>query len=131
MNYDHVNDEEFFLIPFYSLHRIITKYQLNLPNERKDEFIELLFVCLDKFGRQASVLFDIIDFGEFKVEYVHRLLTKYSDVFDFNFINHTFLKTVYDTQSELIQKGKILDDISEKVEILSENGRLSSEKMSK
>ena len=66
--------------------------------------MNFLFKCLDKYGRKASVLFNNIDFGENKSEYINILITKYSTKFDFHFINFEFLKSIYEQQNEVLQK---------------------------
>ena len=54
----------------------------------------------DKYGRPASVLFNLIDFKEQRIELVNRLIENYLDIFDFNQINRTLTKTVQDLTSE-------------------------------
>lgn len=65
------------------------------------EIIKFLFGCLDKYGKEASVLFSFINFENQSIEVVNRLLKNYSDVFDFNMINSTLLKTTSQLTSEL------------------------------
>ena len=112
---NYIKDEEFFLIPISSLYRIVTKYRVNLQNENIQKLIEFLFKCLDKYGTKASVLFDEIDFSQFKTECFHRLLTKYSDIFGFHFVNSSFIKTIYDIQSEILRKEEIIQTKQENV----------------
>lgn len=50
------------------------------------------------------MLFSDIDFGNARLKYVNRLLNEYSESFDFHFINSSLLKTIYDTQKELLRK---------------------------
>lgn len=64
----------------------------------------IFYLSLDKYGREASVLFSNIDFGGIKLNFLNLLLTKYSKVFDFNFINSAICKTLYEQQSDLLRR---------------------------
>ena len=134
----YVQDEQFLLLSLPSLHRILTKYQLKKSSTDKTyppEIYEFLFKCLDKFGQKASVLFENIDFGSGKVEYMKRLLSeKYSKIFDFHFINTSYNKTMFDMQNEFLQKEERLkieqDQIkSENILIKNELEKIKEEKV--
>lgn len=43
-------------------------------NSPKSQIIDFLFKCLDKFGREASILFSFVDFRKENTEYLNRLL---------------------------------------------------------
>lgn len=116
MNYIH--DDQLFSLPIHVLHRIMSKYQMK--NDQKiieqHEIIEFLLKCLDRYKKQASVLFENVDFGSLNNEIYRRLLNDYSDVFDFHFINKNQLKNLYDLSNEIIkrdEKNKIYQQINE------------------
>lgn len=69
--------------------------------EKSDEFIDFLFTCLDKHGKDASILFSFVDFENQSIDVVNRLISNYSNVFDFNMINSTLLKTTSQLTNEL------------------------------
>ena len=71
-------------------------------NLEKDKFIEFLFKCLDFYGKEASILFTKVDFSKEKTKYLNRLFQEYSEIFDFHCINSSFVKNLYDVESELI-----------------------------
>ena len=91
---------EIVIIHFPTLYRILNKYQSKQGN--KSISIDFLFKCLDKYETEASILFENIDFSVNQTKYVNLLLTKYSKIFDFHFINWLLLKSVYDQQNEKI-----------------------------
>lgn len=83
--------------------RIIQFNLCHVKNQIIQFFLKLkLFNCLDKFGKPASILFSVIDFGEEKTEVVKRLLENYPKKFDFNLMNITLTKTVKNLTSEMI-----------------------------
>lgn len=98
-----VEDNDLYELPISSLHKIFQKSQMqNKINE--DIQFKFLFKCLDKYGRPASLLFENIDFGNKKAEYITNLLNeKYSKIFDFHFINLEFLKSLYFQQDSMIK----------------------------
>lgn len=106
----------------------MTKYtQKNLNQDNSPEFIEFLFKCLDKFGREGSILFDHVNIGRSCGTFLHRLLNEYSEKFDFHFINDQQLRTIYDIESEIIQKTQNLKESEKttKADIEALNQKLS------
>ena len=78
---------------------------MNLTNQ--GQFIGFLFKCLEKHIREASILFLNQDIENERIEVLSRLISVYSDVFDFNFHNLKFLsKSATFLLSEL-QKQRI------------------------
>lgn len=107
-----INDERMFQLPISILDRIFHKYffdsksgiGMNSKSENKlnsTEIIEFLFKCLDRYGRDASILFSYVDFEQQSIGVVDRLLKQYSEIFDFNVINSTLLKTTMMLTSEV------------------------------
>ena len=102
----YIKDEKLFNLNFPILYRIFIQYQSN-KNQQKiknNEIFDFLFKCLDVYGRQASVLFTNIDFGDKSNEYLNLLITKYANKFDFHFINSEFMRTIYEQQNEILRK---------------------------
>ena len=112
---EHVKDERIFSIPISSLHRVVTKYKQNSEDTYNPKFIDFLFDCLDHIGRKASIWFSDLDFNQFTPDQYHRLLKDYSEIFDFHFINSSFIKKIYAIDE---RQYDLLKTISEKVENL-------------
>lgn len=97
-------EEEMLDLPIGILERIFHKYYLSKEENKKEKvgskIIEFLFKTLDKYGKDASILFSNIDFGDQNIEVINRLLDEYQDKFDFNMINSTLLKTTRELTSE-------------------------------
>ena len=115
---NYINDDKLLLLPIPVLHRIMTKYyqknsEQTVIETNQSEITEFLFKCLDTFGREASVLFEHIDLSRSN-DSIRRLL-QYGDKFDFHFINSQHLKSIYQLESEIIEKmAKITNENKEK-----------------
>lgn len=89
---------------------ILNEYkEISKSSNLSDEIIEFLLDCLNEKGREASVLFNLLDFDKIKKEYIHILYTKYSKIFDFNFLNGHCCKTIYESQAEIIKEQSIMN----------------------
>ena len=102
--YEYINDKEITLLPIETFDRILKKHFKNNNIEEKEQeeiIIKILFSYLDKYGREASVLFSNVDFSQQRVEVMNCLLHKYSNIFDFSMINSTLLKTTSEMISEV------------------------------
>ena len=108
--FEYINDDQLISLPVPVLYKIINNQKLNINSmnlTNQGQFIEFLFKCLDKHRREASVLFLNLDIENERIEVLSRLISAYSDVFDFNFINSKFLsKSATFLLSEL-QKQRI------------------------
>lgn len=67
---EHIENEKLLKLDLISIYRILIKYEAkrkkNLEEndkEERDKIFTFLFKCLDKFGKKASVLFSVVDFG--------------------------------------------------------------------
>lgn len=111
----YIEDDEILQLPVSAIYRIFEKYKTNTLNKiNTKKIIKFLFKCLDHYGKDASILFNEVDFEEENIEVVNRLLTKYSYEFDFNMINSTMAKTTMKLSSELTkQKEEHLKIFSE------------------
>ena len=103
---DFIQKEELLSLPIEFLYRILSLFYQNQQNknEIKSYVTTFLFNCLDKYGKPASVLFNVVDFEDQRFEVVNRLLENYSNKFDFNMINQTLIKTVKDLTSEITKQ---------------------------
>lgn len=86
------------------LYRIIEKY--HTQKEIDTNIIDFLFKCLDIQGRKASVLFSFVSIEKLDPIHLNQLLTKYSNVFDFQFINTSLTKTLYEMLNQMILREK-------------------------
>lgn len=102
----YIKDERLVELNIRILDRILNEYfqKYRNPKEMKEmkEINDFIFRCLDKHGKSASSLFTYADFGEFRNEYLNKLLKEYSDIFDFHYINSETLKSLYERQSDVI-----------------------------
>lgn len=92
--FDYINDDQLISLPIPILYRIINNEHLKfneLNSTDQNKYIEFLFKCLDRYKREASVLFLNLDIENERVDLLSQLLSRYSDVFDFNMINPKFL----------------------------------------
>ena len=101
-----IQKEEMLSLPIPVLHRILKRFYSNKQknDEITNDVTNFLFKCLDKYGKRASVLFNVVDFKEEKIDVVNRLLTEYSEKFDFNMINLTLAKTAEELTSDLFKQ---------------------------
>lgn len=68
--------------------------------------MNFLFTCLDRFGEDASILFNDVDFRKQNVGFINRLINGYSDKFNFNMANSTLAKTATDLANELTKQSE-------------------------
>lgn len=112
-----IDDDMLLQLPVPTLYRIFKKYQNykpeNISIENDQKVLNFLFKCLEKHGKSASSLFSFVDFKSTNSDCINRLLSEFSDIFDFHFINPLFLKNIYDYQNEIIknfEKMKVQED---------------------
>lgn len=86
---NYVQDNSLLSLPLELIHRVVTKYLLNHQNQNHSTIIDFLCKCLDKFGKIASVLFEHVDFSEENPTYLHKIYSKYSEIFDFTLNQQT------------------------------------------
>lgn len=118
---EYVKSDKLISLPIQVIYKITTRYKqkkLNLKSEHPSEIIDFLFKCLNHFGRRASILFDNFDFGNLNGTVINRLLTEYSEKFDFHFINHSYLKTVYKLENDLIEREEKMKIENEKMKVM-------------
>lgn len=104
--YDYIHDQSIFNLNFPILYSIIEKVKTKqTPCENiSNDFYDFLFDCIDKYHREASILFKDINFDKMPMIYLQRLLKYEPSEFDSIFINNEMLKTIYEKEGELIRK---------------------------
>ena len=103
-----IKDDNMVLLPVQLIYRCMKSSPIKGQYEGQflRELIEFLFKCLDHHGKRASLLFNIVDFGDVNLEVFDRLLQNYSEVFDFNMINSTMAKTTKELCSDLAKQKR-------------------------
>ncbi|KAK8880696.1 hypothetical protein M9Y10_003382 [Tritrichomonas musculus] len=120
--FEYIDNDQLISLPVQVLYRILNNNSMNyqsLTPENQKRVVDFLFVCLDKHGREASVLFSNFDFGAARTDVLSRLMYDYSGVFDFGMINSHFL---LNTTSQLLSEV-------ERLKIEHSNKLLQMEKM--
>ncbi|KAK8849985.1 hypothetical protein M9Y10_018579 [Tritrichomonas musculus] len=81
-----IQKEKMLELPIPLLYRVLKLFFESQHNkdELRSGMTDFLFKCLDKYGRSASVLFNLIDFKEQRNELVNRLIKNYLTVFGQN-----------------------------------------------
>lgn len=78
--------------------------------------IRFLFKCLDKYGKEASILFSIADFGNEGKKYLSLLTRDYSKIFDFHFIDEKIIDSIYKEENEILSRKISEEEIIKKQE---------------
>ena len=110
--HEYIQNDQMLLLPIPVIHRILTNFKSKSDknvNKISNELIEFLFKLLDKYGKEASVLFSLIDFENQQIFVMNKLIQNYSNIFDFNYINSTLLKTTIQLTNEV---AKIKEEYS-------------------
>ena len=93
----YLEDEDILKLSISQITRLVSNFfaksNPSKPIKMNSDFIQFFFNCLDHYGKEASILFSFVNFENLSIDVVNRLLNDYSDVFDFNMINSTLLKT--------------------------------------
>lgn len=108
--FDYIKDEQLVSLPVNVLYRIINNQQLKINSmdlTKQGQFIDFLFKCLDKHQREASILFLNLDIENERIGVLTQLLNRYSNIFDFNFINSKYLSKSASFLLNELQKLKI------------------------
>ena len=108
---EYINDDRLLQLDLQTLYRIIKEYFINekgKENFNRKQVIDFLIKVLDKEGRRASILFEFVDFCEYRKEYLQLLTDKYSDIFDFQYIKKALIEEYIEEEKEkeTIQKEK-------------------------
>ena len=102
---DFIQSDFLLKFPITIIYRILTRYKLQMETTKIQSSIKsFLFKCLIKFGRDASILFDIFDLENDNKDIIDQLLDdRYSRIFDFHYLNQKYLTSDYEAQSEIIK----------------------------
>lgn len=71
-----IDQEELLSLPISTLNKIFMK---SIKTVQTDKAIEFLFKCLDIYGRDASILFNCVDFERQKIRVVDKLVHEYKE----------------------------------------------------
>ncbi|KAK8881359.1 hypothetical protein M9Y10_004095 [Tritrichomonas musculus] len=134
---EYIDDERLFQLKIQSIYRIIQRYEENrkliekndeendkikpnridlIENDERDIFFGFLFKSLDKYGKEASILFSIADFGNEGKKYLSLLTRDYSKIFDFHFIDEKIIDTIYKEENEILSRKISEEEIIKKQE---------------
>ena len=113
----YIKDERMLSLSIPILYRILQNY-FNKSSNTNTEIIEFLFACLDKYGEDASILFNNVDFKEASIEIASRLIKQYSNKFNFSMISSTLLEA---TKELIKEKEKSFILINEMKTQLDQN----------
>ena len=119
------------LLPIPVLYRILDRSfsDAKMNSDQFNQIVEFLFKCLDKRKREASILFTLFDFKQADCKIFGRLISNYSDVFDFTMINSKFL---IETTSQLLNEtNKLKIEFSEKIKDLNQIIQTQNENLNK
>ncbi|KAK8867128.1 hypothetical protein M9Y10_010101 [Tritrichomonas musculus] len=120
----YIGNENLLSLPIESMYRILTKYKLkNDDINNTPKIIDFLFKCLDKYGKDASILFENINFHKNLGPCMLQLLfsDKYSQIFDFAIIRKPPLSSLMINESEDLKNecDKIKEQINDMSELIS------------
>lgn len=123
--FQYVDNKEMFSLPIDVLYSILNNYNININNlnsEEQDKMVDFLFKCLDKKGKQASVLFLNLDLKNQRIDLLTKLVHHYKDIFDFNMINSTLnINSIYESMNNLsalkIEYSKKFDELNNQMNI--------------
>lgn len=122
---DYIDDERLLSINFPILFRIVSEF---IKQNGSKEIIDFLFEAVNHYGKDASILFQVIDFQDLSDEDLNKLLSKTPEQFDFNYVNlylFQFMKEKMEQQQTQNDKyiKKIKDDHSQ--ELLKLNSQIN------
>lgn len=107
----YIEDERLMQLDLNTIYRIIKLYFKNEKENNKytlKKVLDFLIKNLSIKGRSASIIFECVDFGEYRKEYLQILIDKYSNIFDFQYIKKALIETYIETENEkeIIQEEK-------------------------
>lgn len=100
----YINEDNILKLKIPTIYRLLVSFKNSqkISNEQNEAVFNLLTKYLDKYGKEASVLFSTIDVETLGPKFLNLLMTKYSKSFDFNFINSNVIKTFCEKENEII-----------------------------
>ena len=132
----YIKNDNLLSLNFTILYRILSRYEKNSKTPANDQLIEFYFKCLDKYGKQASILFENVDFANSNSKYLKLLMNDYSQIFDFHYINPTITKSMFKIQNELLlsaeeTEARLIEQEEKNKKLREEIERLKSSQIQK
>lgn len=121
--FEYIEDPRLLDIPVKQLYNIINneKFSMNkLNSSQQKQFTDFLFKCLDRYQKDASILFLNLDIEKQRIDFFSRLKNEYSEIFDFFMLNPKFLlNTVTDMLNEMCLLKDEYSNVTKEHEIQS------------
>lgn len=94
--FEFIEEEDFFSFPTHFHYKILQKFfdqtdQILLSSANKELIHRFLFTCLEKHGKEASVLFSLINYENEDDQFINTILHLDEEKFDFNMIDSRIL----------------------------------------
>lgn len=107
-----INDNEILKRSLASIHRIITMFINDKPNDEEiKQLIDFLFKCLDLYGNDASVLFGLLPVSPYEDYFLKRAFGEYSDKLDLCFLSKEHIQYVFKENEKLHSENEYLQDL--------------------
>lgn len=127
----YIEDERLMQLDLNTIYRIIKLYFKNEKENNKytlKKVLDFLIKNLSIKGRSASIIFECVDFGEYRKEYLQILIDKYSNIFDFHYIREPIFKIYLKAEKEKkILKEEIEMIKKEKEQLILEINQIKEE----
>ncbi|KAK8870253.1 hypothetical protein M9Y10_008130 [Tritrichomonas musculus] len=109
-NFDkYIDDEELFELDFPIIYRLLKIDQGRFKTHDKNRRIDFYMKCLDKYGKVASILFEGLETENAMNDGIDKcidlLMTKYYDIFDFQFIGKSIIQRIYSRNRALVDQN--------------------------
>lgn len=117
--FEYIKEDEFYDIPIEFIYRVINEKDFEIKNEEEEIYTEFLFKCLDKYQKEASILFLNVRLKnkETRHKLFKRLIKEYSSIIDFHLINPKFLiETILDAFEENSQLKALNRQLNEEAQ---------------
>lgn len=133
-----LKSEKVLQLPIPTIYNILNEYEKTHGRQQhQKEILDFLFKCLDKYGRDASPLFQFVDFNSDNIDYYKRLIANYSNIVDFQYLNKSFINMACQIHTEynIIKKeneqlkSEITSLTEAKEKIDQENDELTKKKI--
>ncbi|KAK8840314.1 hypothetical protein M9Y10_030870 [Tritrichomonas musculus] len=124
---DYINNEEMLDLQVPTIYRILAKNTNEINLNEKIEKNNFLLKTLDKYGREASALFEFADLDDQENDFFEILLDKYIDVFDFSFIGSAVLSELLKEREKRKTERKMHEEDKRSLE--ENHNRLKKQQM--
>lgn len=127
---EYLDDDRLLKLDVATLYRIIN-YEEGKNRKFDEKMKKFLISSLDKYGREASVLFSHVYFGETKRFMIDLLVKKYSKIIDISYIQIPIFEVFYEIENEKKEKENLLKKYEELNKQNSEEMNKMKEKQQK